>query len=233
MNRKYSQLPLGIVCVILGLMISIQFKTNNNTQNLLTNKKIMDISQQLDDLKIQKDNLEKKVQEYQKIVDDYEKAVTAGDNVAKQMKDELDRVRKLAGLTDVEGRGIQIEITPAIGKMGEGYPLDYCLMEIVNSLNSAGAEAISINDERFVSRTQIVTAGVAIKINDTKFDPTQRFIVKAIGNPSILEGAFKIPESIVEIMEQQGDEVKFKQMENIKILKYNKVPSYEYVKEGR
>lgn len=41
--------------------------------------------------------------------------------------------------------------------MNQIYATD--ILDIINELNSAGAEAISINEERYVARTQIREAG--------------------------------------------------------------------------
>jgi uncharacterized protein YlxW (UPF0749 family) len=236
MKRIKSQLGLGLICLILGLMISFQFKVTNNPQSLLNGRKIEDTAQNLEDLKKQRDELLHQVQEYQKKVDAYEKNAASVSETAGKMKDELDRLRILAGLTDVEGQGIIITITPIVDvttrQTSQVYYKD--LIDVVNELNSAGAEAISINDERYVSRTQIREAGSVIKINDGKFDPTQPFVIKAIGDPKILEGAFKMPGSPVEVIEKlSGCKVDIASSQNIKILKYNKYVDYKYIKAGR
>ncbi|WDU84118.1 DUF881 domain-containing protein [Caloramator sp. Dgby_cultured_2] len=165
-------------------------------------------------------------------IDEIEKSVASSNKVASQMKEELDQLRLLSGLTDVEGPGIEITITPVNDLSNKQASQVYYkdLIDIVNELNSAGAEAISINDERFVGRTQIRQAGLSIKINDSKFDPTQPFVIKAIGDPAILEGAFKMPDSIIEILKKIGGfEIKIVRSDKIKILKYNKNLEYKYI----
>jgi uncharacterized protein YlxW (UPF0749 family) len=104
-------------------------------------------------------------------------------------------------------------------------------MDLVNELNATNkAEAISINDERYTSRTQIRPVANVIKINDTKFDPAQPFVIKAIGDPSILYGAFKMPGNILEWIESEGYEVKIEKMDSIKVLKYNRPLEFKYAK---
>ena len=58
------------------------------------------------------------------------------------------------------------------------------LLEVINNLWSAKAEAISLNDERITSRTGIRCIGPTILVNKTRITPP--FIIKAIGNPTNL-----------------------------------------------
>lgn len=233
MKRLRSQLGLGLICLILGLMLAFQFKATSNPQNLLSTRKFELTSKDVEELKKQRDDLLKRVQEYQKKVDEYEKLAANVDSSASQMKNELDELRVLSGLSDVEGEGIAMTITPIVDvatkQSSQIYYKD--IIDVINELNSAGAEAISINDERYVGRTQIREAGSVIKINDSKFDPTQPIVIKAIGDANILEGAFKMPGSAVEVIEKlSGCDVTISKQQKVKILKYNKHMDYKYIK---
>ena len=78
-------------------------------------------------------------------------------NQAKQEKaDELKKYNLLLGLTDVSGEGITITakdgtINKATDNISSYLVHDADLREIVNELANAGAEAISINDQRIVN----------------------------------------------------------------------------------
>jgi len=233
MKRVKSQLSLGLVCIILGLMLSFQLKSTFGAISNTKERQLRDISKTLDDLKKEKDNLNIKLQETQKKVDDYEKAAASQSGTAKMLKDEIDKLRFLSGLVDVQGQGIVITIKCVTDlTTRETFPIvSSDLVEFINDLNSAGAEAISINDERYVGRTQILDIGNNIKINDVKIDPTQVVTIKAIGAPDILNGVFKLPGSIVQVLQDSGMEVKISEVGNIKILKYNKTLSYKYMKK--
>lgn len=236
MKKLRSQLLLGLVCVILGLMVSFQFKLTNNPYTKYSAKRMEDLVSEVENLRKQKDDLSSKVQEYQKKVDEIEKAASSESAIANQMKTELDNLRILSGLTDVEGPGITMTLTPTMDVKGSSGSQIYStdILDIINELNAAGAEAISINDQRYVGRTQIKEAGAFIKINDEKFSPVSTFVIKAIGDPKILDGAFKMPGGIKDKLEEfAGIEIKISQEQNIKILKYNKDVDYKYIKTGR
>lgn len=234
MKKIKSQLSLGLICIILGFMVTYQYKLSFLNKKVVDTRQISDLMKQNEILKKQRDELDVKVKEYQLKLDEIEKSVTSGSEAAEKLKVELDRLRILAGLTDVEGAGIVITISPAdtiqTGIQNQIYATD--ILDIINELNSSGAEAISINEERYVGRTQIREAGSAIKINDSKFNPQDKFVIKAIGDPNILEGAFKMPGNI---LEQNSDRFTYKieRMDKITILKYNKKIEYKFAQPGR
>lgn len=232
MKRVKSQLSLGLVCIILGLMLTFQFRATSNTIGVTKERQIRDISKEIDDLKKQKGDMDIKLQDSQKKIDDYEKAAASQSGTAKMMKDEIDKLRFLSGLVDVEGIGIVITITPATDiETRKTFPLaSDQIISIINELNSGGAEAISINDERYVGRTQIRDIGSNIKINDTKFDASQVMTIKVIGDPDIMNSVFKLPDGIVEEMRSTGIEVSIKPSKSVTILKYNKNLDYKYMK---
>ena len=60
------------------------------------------------------------------------------------------------------------------------------MLLIINALKAAGAEAISINDERIVNMTDIVLiTNTFIKVNGQRIQ--MPYIIKAIGNQTYLE----------------------------------------------
>ena len=66
----------------------------------------------------------------------------------------------------------------------------YDILNLVNELFLAGAEAISINDERVVAMTDIKTVGSFILVNRTR--KASPYTIKAIGDTKYLESALMI-----------------------------------------
>jgi uncharacterized protein YlxW (UPF0749 family) len=102
-----------------------------------------------------------------------------------------------AGLARVRGDGVEVRVDDApdavdavtgAGKPDLGRVLDRDLQEIANALWSAGAEAISINDQRLTATSTIRAAGSAILVD---FRPVNRpYVVRAIG-PDELKDDFE------------------------------------------
>ena len=90
---------------------------------------------------------------------------------------------------------------------------------LVNQLWIAGAEAVSVNDERIVSTTEIVPVeGKNIFINTKK--QSSPYIVKAIGNKKHLESALTVKNGFINEMLANGKSIKYKVEDKIEIPKY-------------
>lgn len=233
MKKLVSQIWIGLICVILGYMIAFQFKANRSTQIKSSSRQYENMTMEIESLKKQKDELNLMVKEYQDKVDEYEKVAANESTYAKKMKDELDNIRKLAGLEDNVGPGIEITISPPLDVTQSLYnSIAYdTILNVVNELNSTDeAEAISINGERYTGRTAIREVGTVIKINDNRIDPTQKVVIKVIGNPELLYSAFSIPGNILESISSDGFIVSREKKENLTVLKYSKSLDFKYIK---
>ena len=105
-----------------------------------------------------------------------------------------------------------------------------CALPIfVNKLNEAGAEAISINEQRIVSKTEISLAGSNVNINSVPTAPP--FIIKAIGDKDTLEATLNIRFGIVYTMrEQYSLQISVKKQDEIIIPRYNGIIKFRYAK---
>ena len=233
-NYKY-QMALALVCIVLGVMLSIQFKTVNTGIGPVSENRARELASQLKKVKDERDNLLNIKSDLDNKIREYENQASTGSVSARMLKIELDNARIIAGLEDVEGPGIIITLDDLMFGETVGFPLishDRMLL-LVNELNAAGAEAISINDQRLISSTEIRQAGTHVNINTVEFAPP--FIFKAIGDPKTLEGAIMMRGGIIEDIQSSEIAVTVTPEENIKILKYNGVIERKFskvIKEG-
>lgn len=232
MRKVRSQISVAVVCGILGFMLAYQFKIlmkQDKTFNF-TNKNSTDVTVEIEQYKKQKQELEQKVNELQNQIKNYESAAAGKSDTTKNLLKELDDSRTLMGSTDVSGPGITIYLTPDTKLFGntEDRITDKHLVYIVNELRFAGAEAISINDIRIVSKTGIRTAGNYILINDEKISPSTRIVIKAIGDKKLLYDSMSFPEVFSDF--KTICDVKFEKADDISIKKYNKTYKFEYAK---
>lgn len=231
MKKFYSQWSIALVCCILGIMISYQFRIiNSQEKNLNTDKVNPEIVQEVEGLKKQKLDLEKNLNGLQSQLKKYEEAAAGKNEISKEMLKKLEDTRMMIGETDITGEGIILYITPQTEIFGNnsGQPInDRDLVFIANELNSAGAEAISINDIRIMARTGIRNARNAILINDSKISPWKRITIKAIGDKKLLDGALNFPGNLPDFTDCK---VEIQQSNDIKINKNTKSYKFEYAK---
>lgn len=97
-----------------------------------------------------------------------------------QILKELDALERFAGLSDVQNSGLLIFLEPTGGHAIS----DDSLLDYLNELRAAGAQALAVNDERCVAMTEIRETNQDIIINGKPFDRKQVFVIKAITAPS-------------------------------------------------
>ena len=102
------------------------------------------------------------------------------------------------------------------------------ILELVNRLREAGAEAISINGHRIVNTTEISLAGDNVNINGTPTAPP--YAVKAIGKPVTMESALTIRFGILEQMKSYGIRTDLIRQDELGIPRYSGVVTFRYAK---
>ena len=122
---------------------------------------------------------------------------------------------KLLGLTDVQGEGIIINI-----KDGKDLIHQEDIIILLDELKNAGAEAISLNEQRIVNNTYIYCDGSVILIDGVKIG--NPFIIKAIGNSQTIYGAITRNKGYITTLTNDGIEVNVEKSNNIEIRKTNK-----------
>ena len=101
-------------------------------------------------------------------------------------------------------------------------------MIIVNFLKDAGAEAISVNNQRIVNKTDFA------QINDTTYTKinsqmvTAPFTIKAIGEPDYLKASL-IGTGYVNSIKKWGQTIEFNEPRKVIINKYNGTMDFKYI----
>ena len=150
---------------------------------------------------------------------------------------EIKNNNKLLGLTDISGPGLIIRLdenreinTSEVLNVSGFLVHEEDLLYIINELFNAGADAVSINNQRIISTTSIRCDGNIIRINEQMVGvPIE---IKAIGYPERLDGALTRPGGYLEIMANDGVIVTVEKSENVNVPKFNGVFSYKYLTRG-
>lgn len=187
-------LPITITCFIFGLLLALQFclqssatVSNNDDKNdllisLVKNNEaeIAAYETQLADLRTQYDTMTAK---------------PSNEADIQELQRQLSDLRTQAGFNALEGPGVIITLDDnkvGLSQAPQGDANNYIIhyqyiLRIVNDLKRGGAEAISVNDQRLITSSEIRCVGNTILINTTRLAPP--FEIKAIGDVLALEEA--------------------------------------------
>ncbi|HHV38792.1 MAG TPA: DUF881 domain-containing protein [Tepidimicrobium sp.] len=184
--------------IILGIFISVQFKQNIPDLPSITLKSIQETRNEIDAIIDERNSLEELLVEKERKIEELEKMADEDGDIIEVLKEDLEKNKLISGLKDVQGSGIIITLYDNMAEdaFGEEYDLDVVhdvdILRIINDLRGAGAEAISINDERILSTTEIKCGGPIIRANGKSLGGAP-FYIKAIGDQKLLNAAVNAP----------------------------------------
>jgi len=218
MASKRAVLIIAVVSMILGSIISIQFRSNIRSPQYSSPDRWSELTVQIDYLRKQHDALASE-------------AILLGDKVllsdtgsrAKALQDELSKLSVSAGMTPVEGQGIIVDLNSDsnLGLGSEENSSNEFLVEdltplfIVNELRAAGAEAISINNERIVAASGFHASDAKIYVNNQLIESP--FEIRAIGNAETLYSSLNMKGGELEVLNLCGIKTSVQKEMNVHI----------------
>lgn len=227
---------VGILALFIGLVLSVQISTNSGSDQggLVPLGKLKGYEEELKKVKNEKAEVVQQLIDLEQRLKDIEDERANEDTFVSGMVQDLDKYRMFSGVVDVQGPGIIVTIKdPIADKYQEDYSVitnNYdLLLGLVNRLKEAGAEAVSINEQRISNNTEISLAGENININGTPTAPP--YIVKAIGNPQTLDGAITLRGGIIYTMKMKYNLIVDTEIKDkIVIGRYNDIIKFKYAK---
>ncbi len=234
-GKKIMTITIGLICFILTYVIFIQFKTIEETN--ITEIKTVTEAELREKIVLWREKYEEtyeKLKQTNDTIAEYRKRREANQEASELLDKELLQAQILAGLTDVKGNGVVITLTDnEETEKIKAYDLRY----LINELKSAGAEAISINEQRIVNMSDIVDIFIGDeaenhyivlnKVLDKEKVIVSPYVIKAIGDPKYLESALTVKK--VGFMDQYIKNATLERQNNIKIPKYDKEIKIRYV----
>jgi len=194
-NKKMT-IALTILCVIVGIVTSVQFNTIASHR-----ESGLEHAQTLDSLRAQlfsereiRESREEEIRGLREQLTILEEGALSeqGDILREQYR----QARIIAGFTDVVGPGVIITIGENANRRIEVA----LLIQLINDLRMAGAQAISINNERIVAMSAIEMGDYFLVVNR---DPIPApYTIKAIGDLNALEIMLDIPGGVISFLEQ-------------------------------
>ena len=233
-NYKIS-IIIGCMCLLLSLGISIQIKTINNigTSTTSTNETENKLRDEILKTKEKYDNLYADLEKAETQLEEERNNATSNNSDLEELEQNITEGNKILGLAEVTGQGIVVTLNDNQLLTSNNYILDpnsalvhdMDVIKVVNELKNAGAEAISINDQRIITTTAIECDGNVIKVNGIKIGAP--FEIKAIGLPEYLINVKRYGGYLM-YLEQRGITVNVSKSDEITIPKYTGVIKFEY-----
>lgn len=211
-------ITIAIISILLSCIMFMQFKVVNETDIAqIEYMRKEELEEALDEWKEKYKEANERLEETNQKIAEYDSKINSNEEAAELVDNDLKEANIILGNTDVSGSGVEVILTDN----DEFQYSAYDILELVNELKAAGAEAISINDERVINLTDIVSiSDVYIKVNSNKISAPYK--VLAIGDKTYLESALNIKNGYVSTKAKKGYTISAQGKNNIKIKKYSK-----------
>lgn len=237
-EKVVMSITIGIACLALMLVMFMQFKVVRETDiTSIENMRESELRIELSNWKEKYTELNERYQETMQKISEYQNEKESDEKTSELLQKELEQLNKSLGKTDVEGEGVVIVLTDKGGTELEEDDVvravdEEDLLIIVNELFGAGAEAISINDERIVVTSDIFKLGEGdnafLKVNGKRI--LSPYVIKAIGNQIYLESAVVGKGGHVDELKELGHEITIDKIKRVEINKYEDTISTKYIK---
>lgn len=222
-------ITITIACFCLTLVMFMQFKLVNQTDiTSIENMREEELREEYANWKAKYDEINQKYDETKTKLEEYKNNALTNNETEELMQKELEQINLTLGKTDVEGQGIEIILRDNEKEKITAYDL----LLIVNSLKLAGAEAISINNERIINMSDIVNIDLngdtsIVKVNGQRI--LSPYVVKAIGNAKYLESSLLGNGGEVDKMKKEGKDISINQLNKTKIERYKEEIKTKYM----
>lgn len=190
--KKWA-LPITIVCLISGLLIALQLRSQFSLASNPISERNQDLIAIINKLENETDLIQNQISKVREEIELIEKRKSDEQGDLKFLQSRAHSARKLAGLIPLKGSGVSIllddnkaGLQASLSDDPNRYIIHYeNILNIITELKLAKTEAISINGQRIVTPTEIRCVGNVILVNTTRLAPP--FEIRAIGNPVFLE----------------------------------------------
>ncbi|MDM5319825.1 DUF881 domain-containing protein [Bacillus pumilus] len=181
MRKKKPLLSLTALMIIFGIMVSIQFNSLQKPK-VRDTRDVWELREDLSASKSKELDLLKEIDKYDEMLKKYGHQGDRSKEV--QLTKTLIDLKDKAGFTEVEGEGIEIEISQLFSKdlTGEevkNIPPDL-LKKLINEANMFGAKHVSINDRRVINTSVIRDINGTTKMDGYSLD-SDVVTIKMIG----------------------------------------------------
>lgn len=213
---------IGIICILFTSIMFVQFKSVQVIEaSGVGQKRETELRTEYSALKDKSDEMKQQLEEIQNTTKEYIDQSSDVQATMDLLKSDVDKARCDLGYTDVKGPGIVLTI--ADGKNAandkEQVVTYNDLIMAINELKYAGAEAISLNDERVVNNSFVANISEYMVMNDNRISGP--YTIKVIGDSKNLESVINIKGGIKDYLESYNKQISYTVENEVYINKYN------------
>ncbi|MFW6774902.1 DUF881 domain-containing protein [Nocardioides sp. CPCC 205120] len=205
-----SQVVVGVLLAVVGFAGIVQVRTiaADDTYSGYREQDLIDL---LSGIAGTTQRAEAEIARLEQTRDDLRSTTTGRTTALEQAQREARTLAVLAGTVAVEGPGLRVTLTDDDGTIDPAHVVD-----MLQELRTAGAEAIEVNDEvRVVVDTFVGTGGDGLAVDGVRL--SSPYVVDVIGAPDTLAGAMSFPDGPTERFRGKGVDVEVEELDSVEV----------------
>jgi uncharacterized protein YlxW (UPF0749 family) len=197
----------GLLCGLLGFALVVQVGQTADAD--LAGLRQSDLVRILDDVSERSDRLRQEAAELEATREELLSSSDRLEAARQQAQEQVDVLGVLTGTAPAVGPGIRLTL---VGTDIEASTV----LDVIQELRDAGAEAIQVDDVRVVATTAFVDRpGGGVAVDGTAVDSP--FTVLAIGDPQTLSAAMSFPGGVVQTVEKAKGSARVEERDEVRI----------------
>ena len=211
----------ALLAIVLGFAIATQVQQTN--QSGLEQLREDELVRILDDVSQEQDRLASDSRELEVSRDKLISGVDSSAEALKSAQERLDTLGLLTGTSPATGPGVVITINDPDHTVTAAR-----LLDALQELRDAGAEAVQIGDVRVVADTWFADVDGAIEIGGERVAPP--YVIKAIGDSATMASAMEIPGGVSESVRGDGALPTVRQSDDVAITALHSLSEPRYAR---
>jgi uncharacterized protein YlxW (UPF0749 family) len=213
---------IGVLLALLGFGIAVQVRANSSGDSL-SSASNDDLIRILDDQNSRADRLRQQIAALQATEQQLEASGNRDSVALAQAQQQEQALSILLGTVPTTGPGVRIVITdPRHQLKAED------LLDVVEELRGAGAEAIQFGSVRVSTSTAFLDAGAVVTVDGTRLSAP--YTVLAIGDPQTLDTALQIPGGVRANARADGGDAAITEEQSLTITAVRPITNPTYAK---
>ncbi|MGH8963414.1 MAG: DUF881 domain-containing protein [Jatrophihabitantaceae bacterium] len=211
---------IGVLTALLGFAIAVQVHANSQSDSL-SGLREDDLIGILDNQNARADRLRQQIADLQQTLNRLQDSGDRSAAARQQAEQEADALGVLLGTLPATGPGVLVQVTDPEHKLAAEDVLD-----VVEELRGAGAEAIEFGTVRVSTNTAFTEVDGGIAVDGTPLSAP--YTVLAIGDPKTLDTALNIPGGVAATVRAAGGGLTVNERSKLTISVTRSIPTPRY-----
>ncbi len=225
-SRLRTKALLVLVAGAVGFLVGVQAREAGERAGRLAYETPEDLTRILADLNAEADRLGAELAALRVKQTKYGAAGGREDVVLEDAREQLADLQVLAGTTPVHGPGLSLTLADQGGRVTWDQ-----LLDLVQELRDAGAEAIAVGGARVVASTWLGPGNGGVAVDGTVVRPPYRLDV--VGDARAIEEALRIPGGPLTLLESQGAGVTIASRKDLRLPALRRTISFRYARPSQ